>query len=133
MKRLFLCLLVLCLSCPVMAEQVVTNRLLKDVSDLCEYTIDTNHSTLDVFVCLTNAFDNPYVWRPGWSEKDRYDVIKAIAAQKPLETVTIPEEQKYTPTVKGVMVRQFQETVNMLRQYPQYRQNLTPDLVRKFR
>ena len=133
MKRLLTILFILCLTCPVMAQQVTTNRLLKDVSDLCESVIDTNHSTMDIFVCLANAFYNPYVWRPGWSEKETVDVIKVIAAQKPLETITIKEEATYTPLIKNTMVNQFQGYVNQFRQYPQYRQNLTPELVKKFK
>lgn len=125
MKKLLLCLLLLCT--PVFAQQATVNQVQKDVSDMCSSIIDTKHSTVDVFVCLNNAFSNPTVWREGWSKK-------VMATQGAFtDTLTIQEEKAYAPLTRQTMIYQFQQIVTQMRMDPTYTKPLTPELVQKFK
>ena len=132
MKKL---LLVLCLlSTPVFAQQATVNQIQKDISDMCYSIIDTKHSTLDVFTCIANGFADPYMWRPGWSRRVNADVIKVMASQGAFtEPLTAPEERAYAPLTSQQMTIIFQNTITEFRKHPEYKQNLTPELVQKFK
>ena len=132
MKKLLLCFLLLCT--PVFAQQATVNQVQKDVNDMCSSIIDTKHSTIDVFVCLNNAFSNPIVWKDGWSRKVNTDVIKVMAVQGAFtDTLTIQEERAYAPLTQQQMTMLFQQYITQFRQYPEYTKPLTPELVQKFK
>ena len=132
MKKLLLVLILLCT--PVFAQQATVNQVQKDVSDMCSSVIDTKHSTVDVFVCLNNAFSNPVVWREGWSKKVNTDVIKVMATQGAFtDTLTIQEEKAYAPLTRQTMIYQFQQIVTQMRMDPAYTKPLTPEFVQKFK
>jgi len=134
MKRFLITLILFGLCCPVMAQQATVNRLSKDVSDLCVTIIDTKHTMVDVFVCLSDAFSNPYVWRSGWSKKITTNLIAPLAQQGTFtEALTTYEEDQMAPLLRQQMILQFQQYINILRQSPNYKTNLTVEQVKKFK
>lgn len=92
MKKILL--LVLLIGMPCMAQEITTNRAIKEISDKCKNTISVNNYLTDMSGCLLNTAQSEYIWREGWSNRVHGDVIKILAGSQDIPPTLLPEQEK---------------------------------------
>lgn len=104
MKKLFL-ILCLMIAMPVSAQTV--NRWQAEVSQACEMYVSTNYSPNDLFACLIETTENPYIWRKGWEQPVKANVLGILAAYDGAEL-------KLSETEKAELAEQMRQTLPVM-------------------
>lgn len=112
MRKLLILIMLLCL--PVYAEQAVTTRVQKEVSDACYNVPQVGTKVLDYFICVSNAYSNSYYWRNGWSQQIKGNVTSLFS--KPFTgPLTYQEEDAYKGAFQTTYVQYFNTIIGEVR------------------
>jgi len=109
MKKILATLCLLCLTSPVFAEVVTTNRFYKGLNDTCSPKISVNNRMDDFVYCSINYASAPINWTEGWSALVKADMYKLFAqtSTEKLQQFTYADERTYAPIVQMHLVSTF--------------------------
>ena len=103
MKKILICLMLMALPC----QAIEVNRLQKELSDACLYTLTTNHTFYDTYRCLGSKTMDDNLWRPGWSKVVNGKIMLLVGEKKASNQISTMEEQMSAEFIKMSLVNTF--------------------------
>lgn len=132
MKKLLVLLMLSMVPCYAVTATV--HRYQKEISDACLYTLSSKYTMVNTFMCFATTASKDSIWRPGYTQPVKADVITLLA--KPYDPKGVADtnsEILTAPSMKMMMTNSFYEGAKSLRAQGYSNTFYTPEMLKKMR